>query len=140
MQTDFAFLSQQTGISLRRAVKAGFTSTHAESMCRSNTRFLLGCCRLLGYATKLISLHMFGVEHVVREVQAVLEGRSILAGRKYQLYQEMRLIIWWMADQMRSSTGTAAMVLENPQTVLSSYHYVEVALHIYMCPTSIYYC
>lgn len=125
---------QYTGISLR-AVKAGFSSEHAETMCRGNTRFLLGCCRLLGYSRHVISLHMFAVEHVVREIQAVLEGRGVLAGRKYQLYQEIRLIIWWMADKMRDAASTAAMILENPRTVLSSYHYVEVCLdgytHIY---------
>jgi hypothetical protein len=70
---------------------------------------------------------MFGVEHVVREIQAVLEGRSVLAGRKYQIYQEIRLIIWWMADSMRDAAHpTAAMILENPRTVISAYHFIEV--------------
>jgi hypothetical protein len=79
---------------------------------------------------------MFAVEHVVREIQAVLEGRGVLAGRKYQLYQEIRLIIWWMADQMRDAASTAAMILENPRTVLSSYHYVEVYIdHCSLCYT-----
>ncbi len=71
---------------------------------------------------------MFGSQQIIREIQAVLEGRAILAARKYQLYQELRTILWWMADQMKEPGSTAAAFLNNPSTVFSSYQYVEVII------------
>lgn len=131
---NLSIISCHIGVGNSRAARAHFGSDHAELMCRTNLRFLIGCMCLLGYDSSFISLDMFALEHIVRELESVLEGRSILAGRKYQLYQELRVILWWIADRMREAASTAAALLENPRTVLPSFHFVEV---IHTCHSSL---
>jgi hypothetical protein len=106
--------------------KSHFGCSSAEVLCKTNIRFLLGLLAWLGYGLETVSLHMFAVEHIIRELDRVLDMRKVQGGRKYQLYQEIRMVLWWMADTLRDENGTAAAFLDNPDTVFPSYLLVEV--------------
>lgn len=140
------------GLSERRASRAGFGSEHGRVVCRNNVRFLLGTLRLLGYAAELVSLEMFAVDRIMREMQAVMEGRRIMAGRRYQLYTELRTILWFVADRLGKAKGAGGgdrrgagegplghqrtlapsgalgptTFLCSPRSSLESYHFLEV--------------
>lgn len=83
--------------------------------------------RLLGYHPQGISLDMLAEERVIRALQATLEGRTVTSGRRYQIYQEIKLVLWWIADRMRGPDSSAAAILENPRNGVKSFLYLDVS-------------
>jgi hypothetical protein len=105
-------LQSGAGVTLNRATRVGIATPSGEILCRHNARFLLGVLRVLGYSAHFLSLHLLAVEDVVRRIAQILERRGVKGGRKYQLFMEMRTVMWWIADTTHPSGVTTAVYLE----------------------------